>query len=838
MFRLRVLGGMSLALPAGTASQAMLQKSRLALLAALAVSDERGISRDSLLALFWPESDTARARSSLKQAMYAIRSELGAPDLIIGAEMLRLNPARIGSDVGDFNAAIRGQDLERAVGLYDGHFLEGVHVANGEFSRWQAEVAEGMAERYRGAITVLARAADGRADHADAIRWWRMLAAAQPLSALVTLSLMAALARSGDRTAAIECAGRHAQHVRRELETAPDRTVTAHAERLRLETETSPTREHESPKSVEATPPPLRLVEREPTSASPVSAMATGAVSHSLGARRRAPRQWLLAAATVLLLSTSILWALSSAAPGSLDPSHVWITTLVEQTPSDSSFVNRLAMLLRLRDPSLTVSQRATGRARYAATVSVWTEADATRFAVAVTDLSSGTVLVTLETAEARTDAPDAGLHRIGERLGVFLASQRDPEFAGWSHAASMPSTWAAFRELKAGIESWGESRLRSDPGEHLDSAAALDRNAATPLVWKAMVLSKQRLFGRSDSVLTALAASGRRLGPWDRALVDVLKSWNHGDIAGAHAVGRRKLRGIVPDTDWEILVAYDAIALGRADEALQIMRRVVPRSAWARRWGQIVLIQALHFSGDYAAELAVAQSELRADPDSRWGRQIAVRALAGLGRTNEVERMCTSSIPLGEARPVLGNQPCGQAIVELWGHGHPTEARALAKWYSVAVMAVDSGSPLTKRFALADLLQSVGDWRGAVRALEGISESDQENFEFLRMRLLSDAAAGNRGAVERTRLRLAALQPSGAGSAAESSLLEAEVAALLGDEVALAWIAKTFREGYRIRTLLHTFPSLERLRGHPRYAELLRPVLGSASREGVANAR
>src|SRR6185503_8522684 len=79
-FYLTVLGGLTLR-GQGASLESSIGKRRLVLLATLAAAGERGVSRDFLGALFWPESDDARARGALKQAVYALRTELG-PDSI------------------------------------------------------------------------------------------------------------------------------------------------------------------------------------------------------------------------------------------------------------------------------------------------------------------------------------------------------------------------------------------------------------------------------------------------------------------------------------------------------------------------------------------------------------------------------------------------------------------------------------------------------------------------------------------------------------------------------------------------------------------------------------
>src|SRR5574338_549196 len=112
MLYLRTFGGLTLdpepvarALGAG-------HRARHALLAVLAAAGERGISRDRLFALFWPESNAARARGSLKQTLYTLRGELGERELTQGVDVLRLNSEVIGSDIADFDAAIRARDRE------------------------------------------------------------------------------------------------------------------------------------------------------------------------------------------------------------------------------------------------------------------------------------------------------------------------------------------------------------------------------------------------------------------------------------------------------------------------------------------------------------------------------------------------------------------------------------------------------------------------------------------------------------------------------------------------------------------------------------------------------
>src|SRR5713101_4419494 len=127
-FRLKTFGGLSLAGENGPSTGSIAQRRKLALLAVLAAGGERGVSRDRLLALFWPETDTEHARHALTQSLSALRRELGSEDAFLGTADLRLNPAIIDSDVATFEAALARGELERAAALYEGPFLDAVHL--------------------------------------------------------------------------------------------------------------------------------------------------------------------------------------------------------------------------------------------------------------------------------------------------------------------------------------------------------------------------------------------------------------------------------------------------------------------------------------------------------------------------------------------------------------------------------------------------------------------------------------------------------------------------------------------------------------------------------------
>ena len=251
MLRLTTFGGVGIrGEGAGTAGPAVSRRA-LALLVLVAAARDTGISRDKALAYLWPESDEERGRNALRQSLHTLRRELQAPDLLLGTDTLRLNPAVITSDLRELEAARAAGKPEVAVACYAGPFLDGFHVGGvPEFERWVEETRSGYAREVATLVAGLARAAGRNGDTAGAVGWWRRLAALEPLNSAVALGLMEALAAAGDRVGALRHGQVHETLVREEFGAAPDPAVRALSDRLRSGGEPS------------APPPPAPVPER------------------------------------------------------------------------------------------------------------------------------------------------------------------------------------------------------------------------------------------------------------------------------------------------------------------------------------------------------------------------------------------------------------------------------------------------------------------------------------------------------------------------------------------------------------------------------------------------
>jgi DNA-binding SARP family transcriptional activator len=241
--RLNTLGGIRVLADGAAVTGAAAQPRRLAVLALLARAGRTGVTREKVLALLWPDEAEDRARRSLNQAIYSLRRDLGAEEALIGTKDLRLNLDVIEVDVAEFQDAVESNDLDRAVRLYGGPFLDGFFVPRSpEFERWVEAERAVLAREYSGALERVAARATRDGDTAAAVIHWRKLAAGDPLNGRVALSVMRALVAAGDLNGAIQHARLHEALLDQELGLPPDRDIAEYARELRANADSKPGR--------------------------------------------------------------------------------------------------------------------------------------------------------------------------------------------------------------------------------------------------------------------------------------------------------------------------------------------------------------------------------------------------------------------------------------------------------------------------------------------------------------------------------------------------------------------------------------------------------------------
>jgi predicted ATPase/DNA-binding SARP family transcriptional activator len=214
---LSLLGSFQVTLDGQPVTDFKSDKSR-ALLAYLAVEADRPHRREVLAGLLWPDMLDRSARSNLRDVLANVRTVIGdrdatPPFLLISRDTLQFNTASdYWLDVTAFVERIEADttqpsttdQLEQAVALYQGSFLEGFSVSDSSvFEEWALLMRERLARQMSSALQRLAALYEQRGAYAQAQSCSRRQVELEPWDETAHQGLMRTLALSGQRGAAL-----------------------------------------------------------------------------------------------------------------------------------------------------------------------------------------------------------------------------------------------------------------------------------------------------------------------------------------------------------------------------------------------------------------------------------------------------------------------------------------------------------------------------------------------------------------------------------------------------------------------------------------------------------
>jgi DNA-binding SARP family transcriptional activator/TolB-like protein len=292
------------------------QRLRCAILLVIAV--ERRITRDALLAMFWPDREPERGRHALSQNLYELRRAFGSdwidatPDAVAASPLLRV-------DALDFEAAVGEGRIDDALALYDGHFLDDFVLAECVgFDHFVDRVRSRLARAWRRALRDGLAAREAAGDFDTAIVMARRAVEIDPSEDETQHRLISLLAAAGERAEALRQYARYEAALKAD-ELTPLEDTRALVARLRAE---DPTADREAP--LTSLPPPpaapataatAATLPRPRTEAAPAQ---VGAARHG----RRVPVLPALAVAAVLAVAVGVMFFRDGGGGGAAAPAN------------------------------------------------------------------------------------------------------------------------------------------------------------------------------------------------------------------------------------------------------------------------------------------------------------------------------------------------------------------------------------------------------------------------------------------------------------------------------------------------------------------------------------
>jgi TolB-like protein/tetratricopeptide (TPR) repeat protein len=446
-------------------------------------------------------------------------------------------------------------------------------------------------------------------------------------------------------------------------------------------------------------------------------------------------------------------------------------------------------------------------------------QADSVYLRATVTDARRNRVVNALEPVGAPSARPLVAVELIRQRLMSVLNLRLNPRIKDSPGVLAVtPPTYDAYLEVTEGFDRFFARDWRGAI-THFAEALARDSTYTIPLVMNAMAFLNLGNFAAVDSIVAIARPRLPQMTEGERIALESAAANAKGDYAAAYNVQLR-IPQVAPGGIAHWGFGNSALDVNRPDEAVRELRKLDPERGELRGWlfYWLDLTVAHHRLGDHSTELRVARRTRGLFPNAPQASGVELRALAALGRADEVQALVQGQAQKGVPLAPLQRQ----AGLELLAHGFTAAGTAMlrASLDRSRTLSLDN---VNARLFRADAYVLMGERDEAERLIRGIVA---ERPDLMAAHGLVGTLAARRGdSVEAARVSnwLAALRRPHIRGA--NTYWRARIAAQLGDkEGAVRLLRQAFTEGALIWDSMHTELDFAGLRDFPPFRELLRP--------------
>jgi tRNA A-37 threonylcarbamoyl transferase component Bud32/TolB-like protein len=584
----------------------------------------------------------------------------------------------------------------------------------------------------------------------------------------------------------------------------------------------------------------------------------TGHERVSPRARPAARRRVLAAAFTVAIAALALIlwspWSGGAAEPAVTEDSRVvvvpydnrtgdpaldpighmvaeWVTEGLMQTGAVQVVPNVMALEAwnqsRADDGTVALTEVARRTAsQIAVTGSFYGRGDDIEFHSQVVDVASGTPLATVDPIAGRLADPRGAIDSVRVQVMGALATRLSP-LIGWElPPGSQPPTYEAYLVYQEGMLRWAATDYVA-AARLFERAYALDTTHLRSLMLAASGYGNGGMEARSDSLLRMIEARRDQLAPYDRYRLEYAAANERGDREAALAAARRGVE-LVPYGTLRWAFTGSLISNNRPHEALESIEYLHPRfletlAGWSTHWGTYTAI--LHLLGRHDRELEIAREGRRHIIGPLYGMRYQARALAALGRTEELTALVAEIVHAETEPDLTPGEALAELAAEARAHGQPQTARQIVD----SAMAWLDGQPQGYREGDAglvlrgQLLYLREDWDDAAAVFAALAADSAQLLTALGTQGTAAARTGDVAAARRFAAQIEALAiPQAYGIATR---WRARITALLGErDEAVTLLRQAFREGLQHGNWLHRDMDLEGLRGYAPYEALVEP--------------
>jgi serine/threonine protein kinase len=426
-------------------------------------------------------------------------------------------------------------------------------------------------------------------------------------------------------------------------------------------------------------------------------------------------------------------------------------------------------------------------------------------------------LLVAIDPVTSQAAKIMEGVESVRQRVLGALAFVLDKRLEGYIGTGSKPPSYEAYQQYIQGSDLFNKQFDYAGAIEYFKRAYAIDTSFMNPLFSICAAYINLDQLAQADSLVRFLNLRRAQLPRLMQLVLDDNSGYISGDgMKSLNAMREAaKISPIKFAYDW----GHDAFTVNRPKEAIEAFKMADQEQEWLWYWD--FLTASYHVLGEHKEELKAAKQARKRFPTSLQPLSLEIRALAALGRIDEVKRLIEESFTFPKQQYWTPGVIMSSAAEELQAHGYRDAAMTIfdqaVQWYkNRPAEEMDSLS-----YGLT--LYCARHWEEAKSIFDELAKGSPDNIYYQAILGCIAARQGDREKALKVSEWLKNLKrPYLFGS---HIWCRAYLAAVLGEkDQAVALLKESFLEGLMYNINLHTDIDFESLWDYPPFKELLKP--------------
>ncbi|OGD18687.1 MAG: hypothetical protein A2W03_08835 [Candidatus Aminicenantes bacterium RBG_16_63_16] len=448
------------------------------------------------------------------------------------------------------------------------------------------------------------------------------------------------------------------------------------------------------------------------------------------------------------------------------------------------------------------------------------------QFLSSITDTRNRMLIRSLEPVKGSLADRMNVIEMLRQRIMGALAADRGYSIGDWKGAR--PPSYEAYHEFILGMNSYGSNVAQAI--SHWEKTVKLDPGYMPAHLWLARCYSNIERWDKAVSILEFTDQNRDKLTPEMALFSDRLKA----ESQGKHEEALRallELRRLAPrEALYTFAVAASEIGINKPRQAIGLFEKAEVPEYWLKISTGIMWFgiwsNAHYLLGNHKKELEVIRRARKYYPDALIPMTIEARALAALGKIEEVKKIVDESLL---SRSSIGTGTAGRVMLaaarELRLQGYQEAYQDMAgravEWHRGRLAGKEAAEQ--QRAELAAALYVSEQWEEAAALIEKLRSEKPDHIDYLGYGGVLAARRGDKEEALKISEELKEIdRPFTFGA---QTYWRARIAALLGmKEEAVELLRQSFSQGKYYDVFIIQEADLDPLRDYAPFRELLNP--------------